>query len=118
MFVVIFRIAAWLTLVAIVGVTMVPIGMRPQLGFGPEPERVAAFLVLGLLFGLAYRRNWLITLGLVVVAGFGIETLQFFSLTRHPTVDDAVIKAVAGIAGVLVGLWLPGCVGFGCGRKQ
>jgi len=42
--------------------------------------------------------------GLVVVAGFGIETLQFFSPTRHPTVDDAVIKAVAGIAGVLVGL--------------
>jgi hypothetical protein len=100
-----FRIAAWLMLIAILAVTIVPIGMRPQSGLGPEPERVAAFLVLGLLFSLGYHdRNWLLTLGLVVAAGLGIEALQIFSPTRHPTVDDAMIKAIAGIVGVLAGL--------------
>ena len=100
----VFRIAAWLMLIAILVVTIVPIGMRPQSGLGPEPERVAAFLVLGLLFSLAYDRNLLLTLSLVVAAGLGIEALQMFSPTRHPAVDDAMIKAIAGIVGVLAGL--------------
>ncbi|RJT29438.1 VanZ family protein [Mesorhizobium waimense] len=98
------RTAVWLVLIGILTVTVVPIGMRPHLGLGPEPERVAAFFVLGLLFSLAYERNWFLTLCLVVAAGFGIEALQMFSPTRHPTVDDAVVKAIAGIAGVLGGI--------------
>ena len=98
------RIALWLVLIAILIVTVVPIGFRPQSGFGPEPERVAAFFVLGLLFRLAYDRNWFLTICLMVAAGLGIEALQLFSPTRHPTVDDAVIKAIAGIIGALGGL--------------
>jgi hypothetical protein len=77
--------------------------MRPHSGFGPEPERVAAFLVVGLLFGLGYDRNWMLALGLVVVAGLGIEALQMLSPSRHPTLEDAVIKALAGSIGVSAG---------------
>ncbi|ESZ67721.1 antibiotic resistance protein VanZ [Mesorhizobium sp. L103C119B0] len=101
MFVTVCRTAAWLTFIAIVVVTIDPIGLRPISGFGPEPERIAAFLAFGLLLGLAYHRNWLLTLCLVVAAAFGIEALQLLSPTRHPAVDDAVVKAAAGVAGVL-----------------
>lgn len=99
----VFRLAAWLLVLAIVAVTIVPIGMRPHSGLGPEPERVAAFLVLGLLLGLACDRNWMLALSLVAVAGLGIEALQMFSPSRHPSVEDAVIKALAGCVGVLAG---------------
>ncbi|TIO09470.1 VanZ family protein [Mesorhizobium sp.] len=99
----VFRAAAWLLVIAILAVTIVPIGMRPHSGLGPEPERVAAFLVLGLLFGLAHERNWMLALGLVVVAGLGIEALQMLSPSRHPTLEDAVIKALAGSVGVSAG---------------
>lgn len=70
------RTAAWLAFVAMVVGTIVPIGMRPVSGFGPEPEQIAAFVAFGLLLGFAYNRNWLLTLCLVVAAGFGIEALQ------------------------------------------
>jgi hypothetical protein len=100
---IVFRFAAWLGLIAVVIVTIVPIGMRPQLGFGPEPDRVAAFLMLGLLFSIGYDRNWPLTLGVMVAAGFGLEALQIFSPTRHPAFDDAVIKAAAGTLGVFAG---------------
>ncbi|PDQ18301.1 hypothetical protein CN311_25475 [Mesorhizobium sanjuanii] len=99
----VFQIAAWLLLIAILAATIVPIGMRPHSGLGPEPERVAAFLVLGLLFGLAYDRNWVLALSLVIVAGVGIEALQMLSPSRHPTLEDAVIKALAGSVGVSAG---------------
>ncbi|GLS35946.1 hypothetical protein GCM10010869_15350 [Mesorhizobium tianshanense] len=99
----VFRITAWLLLIAIVAVTIVPIGMRPHSGLGPEPERIAAFLALGLLFGLANDRNWMLALGLVIVTGLGIEALQMLSPTRHPTLEDAVIKALAGSVGFSAG---------------
>ncbi|TPJ52272.1 hypothetical protein [Mesorhizobium sp. B2-7-1] len=100
---IVFRFAAWLGLIAVVIVTLVPIGMRPQLGFGPEPGRVAAFFVLGLLFSIGYYRNWSLTLGVVIAAGFGLEALQILSPTRHPAFDDAVVKAAAGTLGVFAG---------------
>ncbi|MER8830519.1 hypothetical protein NKH73_29720 [Mesorhizobium sp. M0938] len=98
-----FKITAWVLLIAIMAATIVPIGMRPHSGLGPEPERVAAFLVVGLLFGLAYDRNWMLALSVVIVAGLGIEALQMLSPSRHPTLEDAVIKAIAGSVGVSAG---------------
>jgi hypothetical protein len=100
---IVFRFAAWLGLLAVTIVTIAPIGMRPQLGLGPEADRVAAFFVLGLLFSIGYDRNWPLTFGIVAAASFGIEALQILSPTRHPAFDDAVIKAAAGTLGVFAG---------------
>jgi hypothetical protein len=51
------RIAAWGLIVAIFIMTDAPIGLRPTLGLAPNAERLLAFVVVGLLFVIAYPRR-------------------------------------------------------------
>lgn len=95
------RIAGWLILAAIILATISPIGLRPRMGFGPDFDRFVAFLLSGLFLGFGYRRRWLWALCLVVVAAFGIETLQLLTPDRHARIWDAVVKAGGGALGVL-----------------
>lgn len=98
-----FQVAGWLLFIALVAVTVSPIGLRPHTPFGAGPERMAAFFLLGLLFGIGYDRHWLLTIVLVIAIAFGVETLQLLSPSRHARFDDALIKAIGGIVGVLIG---------------
>jgi hypothetical protein len=93
----------WLLLVAIIAVTVSPIRARPLSGFAPGIERTGAFLTMGLLFGLAYSRRWLLTLCVVTAGAFAIEALQFLTPDRHPALADALVKAGGGTIGMLVG---------------
>ena len=53
--------AAWLSISAIVAVTILPIGLRPATGFSPNIERFLAMAIVGGLFVLAYpTRFWVI----------------------------------------------------------
>ena len=95
------RIIGWLLLAAIIFVTVSPIGMRPRLGFGPDFDRFAGFLAAGLFLGFGYRRRWLWIVGLMAIAAFGIETLQWLTPDRHARFWDAAVKAGGGILGVV-----------------
>lgn len=98
-----FQVAGWLLFIAVVAVTVSPIGLRPHTAFGAGPERMAAFFLLGLLFGIGYDRHWLLTIALVIVIAFGVESLQWLIPSRHARFDDALVKAIGGVVGVLIG---------------
>jgi hypothetical protein len=98
------RAAAWLMVAALVLLTLVPPVMRPV---SPAPqglEHFVSFTFAGALQYLAYPGRllpWLVTA--VVFAG-AMEFLQIPMTGRHARFMDLLIDAVAGCAGILIGL--------------
>ncbi|MGN6583815.1 MAG: hypothetical protein ACTHJV_08935 [Rhizobiaceae bacterium] len=97
------QVIAWLLLAGIIFVTVSPIGLRPDLGEGPNLDRVIGFLVTGFFFGVGYGRHWIMVLLAVVAGAFAIEALQLLTPDRHARLIDASVKAVSGGAGFLIG---------------
>jgi hypothetical protein len=98
------RIAAWVLVILIIAVTLVPIGLRPVVTADPSIERVAAYATAGLLMMLGYPRHWpWVLLGSVILAG-GLEAAQTLTSTRHGRFDDFFVKAGAALVGSLLSL--------------
>jgi VanZ family protein len=97
---IIFRIYAWLVAAAVAFATLGPPRFRPKSDLGQDGEHALAFILLGLAFGLAYRRQRLLTAA-IAVAGIGlIEILQFWAPGRHARLEDFVVDALAACAGL------------------
>ena len=85
---------AWLALIGIAIATLSPIGLRPRLSMLPVViERSAAFVVVGLLFALAYPRKIWLALLIVIIGVFGLEWLQELRPDRHGRFADAMVAA-------------------------
>lgn len=98
------RIAAWVLVILIIAVTLVPIGLRPVVTADLSIERVAAYATAGLLMILGYPRHWpWVLLGSVILAG-GLEAAQTLTSTRHGRFDDFLVKAGAALVGSLLSL--------------
>lgn len=109
-----YRIAArglaWIGIIAIVILSVVPANERPTIAedwfgelFGHLIEHVAAFAVVAAAFAIGYRFSlfWLLTLAFFYCGG--IELLQIPLPTRHARVSDFLIDfAAAAIAMILV----------------
>jgi hypothetical protein len=95
--------AAWLSILMVLLITVVPIGFRPSTGFSPNIERFCAMAAVGALFAAAYpKRLWLIVLTLSLAAA-AFEALQFIAGGRHPAVRDIVIKSLGAAIGATFG---------------
>jgi VanZ family protein len=100
------KIAAWLSLCAIVFVTVSPIGLRPHDILSVDTDRGLSFMMMALVFVAAYpKRFWLCAILLVCGSG-AIELLQYLSPTRHARLEDASVKAVGAAIGVTIGFAL------------
>ena len=91
--------AAWLSLVAILFVTICPIDLRPHTMTEVGSDRAGAFAVMALLFVSAYPRHWKSIAILLALSAPGLELLQALSPTRHARFDDALVKAAGVLAG-------------------
>lgn len=98
------RFAAWAGLALIILVTISPIQARPPDITTTDLDRGIAFFVMSGLFVIAYPRRPIVMTILLFCAAFLIELMQFASVTRHPQLHDAVIKAVGVLLGVSAGL--------------
>ena len=97
------RRAAWLSILIVVLVTLVPIGWRPATGLSPNIERFCAMAAVGALFAAAYpRRFWLIVLTLSLTAAM-VEPLQFIAAGRHPSLRDVEFKSLGVAIGAVLG---------------
>ncbi|WP_193178263.1 VanZ family protein [Oricola nitratireducens] len=99
------RIVAWLVLLMLAFFTLSPIELRPHTALPADVERMAAFMVTGLLFAAAYpKRIWLAAI-IVMISVFGLEWMQTLRPDRHGQIDDALVKATGACAGLGLG-WI------------
>ena len=96
----ILRIFAWLLAAAVTFATLGPPRFRPHFYIGQDGEHALAFVLVGLAFGLAYRRNRLLTSAVSVVMIGVLEILQVWAPGRHARLEDFVVDAVAACAGL------------------
>ena len=100
------RILFWLGLLGIAVATLGPIDLRPESGLPPQVERFGAYLLISLLWTLAYpRQRWAGVVVLVGVAGV-LELLQELVPGRHGRLHDAEAKAAGVMAGAAVAMAL------------
>jgi VanZ family protein len=98
----ILRIIAWLLTAAVTFATLGPPQLRPHSDLGQDGEHALAFVLVGLAFGLAYRRHRLLTAGVAVVLIGVLEMLQLWMPGRHARLEDFVVDALAACAGIAV----------------
>jgi VanZ family protein len=97
-------VAAWLLLGGIAFVTLSPIGLRPETGLSANAERLVAWLLAGLAFGLAYPRHRIAIAIVLVAAAVGFEVAQHFAIGRHGRVLDAAVKVVGAGVGLAMSI--------------
>lgn len=89
--------------IAIVAATVSPIATRPTTLLPPEFERAGAFLLLGIVVGVAYpSRLWLSLVVLTAVA-ISTELLQLIAPERGARVADCMVKVLGSLTGFFVG---------------
>jgi VanZ family protein len=95
-----FRLAAWLLLIAIVILSVVPPDYRPVTPAPHNFEHGGIFILTGLAFGLGYQRWRLGQAAALVVFSAGIELLQLAVAGRHSRLSDFLVDAVSVSLGV------------------
>ena len=93
------RLVAWLLAAAVTFVTLGPEDVRPHPVLGQQGDHALAFLLVGILFSLAYpQRSW--TVSAVAVALIGLlEIMQLWVPGRHARFADFVVDALSPCAG-------------------
>jgi len=94
------QIAAWLLLLAIVVLSVVPPDVRPTTPAPHDLEHAGIFALTGLAFGFGYERRHL--LQAIALVGFSgaIELLQLAIPGRHSRLSDFVVDALSISIGV------------------
>lgn len=96
------RLLAWLLAAAVTFATLGPANYRPQSDLGQGGEHGLAFVLVGVLFGLAYsERRWFVSFVSVILIGL-LEMLQFWAPGRHARLQDFVVDALAACAGLAI----------------
>jgi VanZ family protein len=97
---VIFRIIAWLLLVAIVVLSFVPASNRPMTGAPSNMEHLAIYVATGFAFAVGYADRLVYAAsGLVLFSGM-IEMMQALAPSRHARLTDFLIDAGAAVLGM------------------
>jgi VanZ family protein len=98
---IILRLLAWGLAAAIAFATLGPAAQRPHSNLGQNGEHALAFVLLGLVFGLAHARNRSLTAAFVIAFTGVIEVLQFVAPGRHARMEDFVVDALAASLGLV-----------------
>jgi VanZ family protein len=96
----ILRLIAWGLAAAVTFATLGPPSYRPHADLGQNGEHALAFVLVGLAFGLAYRKNRLMTALIAVMLTGVMEVLQFWAPGRHARLSDFIVDAAATCAGI------------------
>ncbi|WP_025035201.1 VanZ family protein [Bradyrhizobium sp. DOA9] len=93
------RTFAWLLAAAVTFATLGPPGLRPHSYLGQDGEHALAFILVGLAFGLAYRRRRLLIAAAAVVLIGVLELMQFLAPGRHARLTDFLVDAATACLG-------------------
>ena len=95
-----FRLVAWALAAAVTFATLGPPSYRPHFALGQNGEHALAFVLVGLAFGMAYRRSRVLFAILAVAMTGALEIMQFWAPGRHARLSDFVVDALAACAGL------------------
>ena len=96
------RIAAWSLATAIIVLSVVPPGLRPETGAPHDLEHFVIYLATGLAFGLGYdRKRDLLAILLVIFSG-SVQIIKLFIPGRHARLSDFTVDALAMCCGVMM----------------
>lgn len=96
------RITALALLAIIIFATLSPIQMRPHLAEA-NVERALAYVLLGFALAIGFpNRLYQVVIFVAVTAGM-LELLQLIDPGRHARLIDALVKALAGVVGIVAG---------------
>jgi|SRR5438445_12647134 len=96
------RLAALVLLAAIMFATLSPIQMRPHLG-DANVERALAYILFGLALTFGFPARLMQTMLFVCAVAGVLELLQAIDPGRHARLQDALLKAAAGLIGIALG---------------
>jgi VanZ family protein len=97
-----FRFIAWPLAAAVTFASLGPARYRPELRITHDGEHALAFVLIGLVFALAYPRQRPLIAGASVVLIGLLELLQLFVSGRHARLSDFLIDALAALIGIAV----------------
>jgi VanZ family protein len=92
------RVSAWLLVLAITVLTLIPPSYRPTTEAPHSVEHLAIFLATGLAFGVGYSSRPL-AIGLPLFCGV-IEIAQLWVPGRHARLGDFIVDAGASFVGL------------------
>jgi len=95
----VFRVIAWVCLVAIVVLSLVNPSLRPVTMLPHNLEHLAIFAITGFALGLGYPGHLMRNLALLVLFAGAIELAQFVTPGRHPRLIDFVVDAASACVG-------------------
>ena len=100
------RAIAWVGVLAIIVLSVVPAGDRPVTGFGSQLEHIAIFSVVAAAFAVGHEFSATRLIVLAFVFCSVIELLQVPLPSRHARLTDFVIDFVASCFGIgLIFFW-------------
>jgi VanZ family protein len=100
------RLTAWMLLLAVIALTVVPATLRPVSGFGQNLEHFSIFVLMGTAFAAGHRR-YIYSVGLALLLFTGaLELLQILVPGRHARVSDFLVDALGVCVGMVAGTWL------------
>ena len=111
------RVLAWVGLLAIIVLSVVPAVDRPVSSVGPQSEHFSAFALVAGAFATGYDIS---LIRLVILAFFvcgGIEILQVPLPTRHARFSDFVIDFVASCFAIVAVFAGKKLLGLQCWNK-
>jgi len=97
---IVLRLLAWGLAAAVAFATLGPPTFRPHAAIGQNGEHALAFVLLGFVFGFAYRHNRLFTALAAVLMTGAVEILQLWAPGRHARLSDFIVDALAICAGL------------------
>jgi hypothetical protein len=96
------RMSAWLAVLTVVVLSVVPGGMRPDIMGNDYAEHFAAYFITGSLFAVGYQLPMLSSGVLLAICAGSLEFLQLWIPGRTALVGDFAAGAIGAWTGLLV----------------
>ena len=100
----IIRWLAWIGILALTVMTIVPADERPTTGLSHDLEHLGAFGFVGLLVGLSFVIRPPALYALAFAFSATLELLQIPLPSRHARLEDLIVDAVGAWIGIALGL--------------
>src|SRR5262245_12270143 len=96
------RTVAWILVIGLIAISVVPAPLRPNTGVWHDFEHFCAFLLVGVVWYLAYAHHLMLWLGSAVAFAGGIELIQAAAPGRHARLSDFAFDAFGACVGILI----------------